>query len=396
MQTVALGWLVLELTGSGTAVGATFALQFLPMLLFGLWGGLIADRYDKRTTLMFTQSAMALVALTLWIVASTGAATVWVVYLLVFAQGLVTVVDNPTRQSFVTEMVGRDQVANAVSLNSALFNAGRIIGPSLAGVTIATIGLHWTFLINAVSFVAVLAGLKAMDPRRLEREVPTLRAPGQVREGLAYVMRVGMLRNTLLLVAVFSLFALNFSVVLPLLAKFTFDSGAGTFGFLTSMMAAGALLGALAAAARRRPTKVVLVGSLGAFGVLALAAAAAPSIAVLAALLVPIGAATITFISTANATLQLRSDATMRGRVMALHGLVFLGSTPIGAPLIGWVSEVAGPRWGLAVGGGMSLVAALAALVFIKRDQIERRLRVMVQRRPIVHLSMRRTWRKAG
>jgi MFS family permease len=396
MQTVALGWLVLELTGSGVAVGVTLAFQFAPMLFFGLWGGLVADRYDKRRVLMWTQGAMGVIALGLWIVASMDAPPLSWLYGLVLMQGMVTVIDNPTRQSFVTDMVGRDLVANAVSLNSSVFNASRILGPSLAGVMIATVGLPWAFLLNAVSFIAVIAGLKMMDTAALYKQPRAAVTAGQIREGLAYVWASRRLRYTVAIVAAFSLFALNFSVVLPLLARFTFGQGAGAFGFLTSMMALGAVIGGLIAATRAKPTKNILIGSAASFGVLALLASMAPTIGILAALLVPIGACSITFISAANATLQLHSDPDMRGRVMALHGLVFLGSTPIGSPLIGWISETWGPRAGLACGGAVALLAALVALVVVRRATIEERLRVIVPRRFLDRSGYADADRKAG
>lgn len=378
MQTVALGWLVLELTGSGLAVGIQLALQFSPILIFGLWGGLLADRFDKRRILILTQTGMALVAASLWAVTISGSAVLWVVYGLVLLQGLITAVDNPARQSFVTEMVGRDLVANAVGLNSAVFNACRIVGPAIAGVVISTIGLPWAFLINAVSFGAVIAGLRAMDPTALYQEPFVRRRRGQLRAGLRYVWGVRSLRYTVLLVAVFSTFALNFTVTLPLFARFTFHRGAAAYGLLTSLLASGALIGALISAARRKPTKMLLIGSAGSFGALALTASLVPSYPVFAALLVPIGASSITFISTANAILQLRSDPAMRGRVMALHGLVFLGSTPFGGPLVGWISQVWGPRVGLALGGAAAAAIASAAFFVLKRPSIEDRLRVIV------------------
>jgi MFS family permease len=382
MQTVALGWLVLRLTGSGVAVGVNLALQFLPMLLFGLWGGLVADRFDKRRTLIHTQAALAVLAAALWAITFAEVAELWMIYGLSLLIGFVTVVDNPTRQSFVTEMVGSDLVSNAVSLNSAVFNASRIIGPAIAGVIIATVGLPWAFFVNAISFAAVIGGLRAMDAARLLQPAPATRERGQLRAGLRYVWQHPRLRYTIMLVAVVATFGLNFSVVLPLIARFTFNEGAGAFGFLTSMMALGALIGALVSAHRRRPTRRLLIGSAALFGGLTCLAALAPSLPVLAAILVPIGAASITFIATANSTLQLNSSPVMRGRVMALHGLVFLGSTPFGGPLIGWLSETFGPRAGLAAGGSLCLLAALGAIVAIKRGDIERRWRLA--RRPFV------------
>lgn len=378
MATVALAWLVLGLTDSGLAVGITLGLQFGPIVLIGMWAGTLADRVDKRSILLRTQGAMAVIATILWIVVATGIVEVWMIYLLTLAMGTMTAIDHPTRQSFVSEMVGPDGVSNAISLNSAVFNAARILGPALAGVVISTIGLPWAFLINAFSFAAVLYGLKRMDPAALVPAHPAVRRKGQISEGLRYAWSVPRLRYTVALVAVVATFGLNFSVVLPLFARFIFEGGAGTFGFLTSAMAGGALLGALFSASRAGPTKRWLVGTAGSFGILTLAASMAPDAWIMALILVPLGASSISFIAAANTTLQLTSRPDMRGRVMALHGIVFLGSTPFGAPLIGWISETFGPRFGLAIGGGLSLAAAVGAALFVKRTAIETRLRRLV------------------
>jgi MFS family permease len=375
MQTVALGWLVLDLTGSGTAVGVNLGLQFVPMLLFGMWGGLMADRYDKRRLLMASQSAMGAVALALFALSVSGVITIEMIHALTLLTGCATALDNPARQSFVTEMVGSAEVPNAVSLNSAVFNASRIFGPAIAGALIASVGIPPSFLINGISYLAVVVALVMMDPSALRRRVPAPRTRGQVRDGLRYVWRTPRLRYTILTMGLVSTFGINFSVVLPLMARYVFERGAETFGFLTAAMAIGALAGALTNAARSKPTRRLLIGSATALGALVLAAAASPNLPVLAILLVPIGAATITFIATANTTLQLTSSDEMRGRVMALHGLVFLGSTPIGAPIIGWISETWGARAGMAVGGGVSLAVAVLAMLVIKREDIAGRLR---------------------
>lgn len=375
MQTVALGWLVLDLTGSGTAVGVNLGLQFVPMLLFGMWGGLFADRYDKRRLLMFSQTAMGVVAVALFGLTVSGAVTIEMIYLLTFLTGCATALDNPARQSFVTEMVGADEVPNAVSLNSAVFNASRIFGPAIAGALIATVGIPPSFLINGISYLAVVIALALMDTSALRRRPPAPRSGGQVRDGLRYVWRTPRLRYTVLLMGLVSTFGINFSVVLPLMARYVFERGAETFGLLTSAMAIGALVGALTNAARSKPTRRLLVGSAATFGLLIIAAAASPSLPILVVLLVPIGAATITFIATANTTLQLTSTDEMRGRVMALHGLVFLGSTPIGAPVIGWISQTWGARIGMGIGGAISLTVALLAMLVIKREEIVGRLR---------------------
>jgi MFS family permease len=370
MQTIALGWLVLKLTNSGVAVGVTLALQFGPILVAGLWGGLLADRFDKRRILVQTQLAAGLVAITLFAISSMELATLPIIFGLAFVLGCVTAIDNPTRQAFVTEMVGTDYVTNAVSLNSAVFNASRIIGPALAAVVIATIGLPWAFFFNALSFGAVIAGLLMMDSDALHREPPVERGRGQLRAGLRYVWVKPELRYTVLLVAIVATLGLNFSVVLPVMARAVFERGAETYGVLTSAMAAGALTGALISAARTRPTRRLLLGSAAAFGALTIFAAAAPSLGVLTLLLPFVGGASITFIATANATLQLNSGSSMRGRVMALYGLVFLGSTPFGSPLIGWISDQFGARAGLAVGGAATLIAAIALAALLKRKQL--------------------------
>ena len=365
MQQVAQSWLVLTLTGSGLDLGITVALQFLPMLLFGMWGGLVADRFDKRRVLVVAQAVPAVLALLLWGLVVTDVVQLWMVYVLAFAAGLAQVVDMPTRQAFVTEMVGPDEVPNAVGLNSAMFNAGRLLGPAAAALVISTFGVAPAFLVNAVSYLVVIAALLAMRPEELHRgearPANTGRQPGQIREGLRYVWHNPVLRSPLLLVAVVGTFGFNFNVVLPLLARYTLDGGASLYGILTGVMSLGSLLGALYAASRAWPTRRLLITSAIAFGALTLLAAAAPTPLTTALLLLPVGVAVMLFLATANATLQLNSSPAMRGRVMALYGLVFLGSTPIGGPVLGWVSEHWGARAGLALGGGASLAAAVAA-----------------------------------
>ena len=361
MQTVAQNWLVLSITDSGVALGVTVALQFLPMLLFGMWGGLIADRFDKRRVLFVTQVVPMVLALVMFVLVATGAVALWMIYALAFLLGLVFMVDMPTRQSFVVEMVGPDEMPNAVGLNSAMFNTGRVVGPAAAGVLIATVGTASTFLVNAASYVAVLAALAAMRPAELFPQARSARAPGAIRAGLRYVWTTPVLRSTVLLVAVVGTFGMNFTVVLPLLARYTFDGGAPLYGWLTSAMSLGSLLGALTAAGRVGPTRKMLIGSGAAFGLLTLVAAVAPSALLVGAVLVAVGVAIMLFLATANTTLQLACEPAMRGRVMALYGLVFLGSTPLGGPFLGWISGRWGGRWGLAVSGAVSLAAALVA-----------------------------------
>ncbi len=361
MQTVAQGWLVLSLTGSGVALGVTVALQFLPLLLFGLWGGLIADRFDKRRTLVIAQVVPAALALTMFALVATGAVALWMVFVMAFLQGLVFMVDMPTRQSFVVEMVGPEQVPNAVGLNSAMFNIGRMVGPALAGVVIASFGLAPSFLANAASYAAVTVALLAMRPSELFPQARAERGRADIRAGVRYMWSTPALRSTLLLVAVVGTFGFNFIVVLPLLARFTLGGGPRLYGLLSAAMALGSLIGALLAARRHGPTRRMLVGSVTAFGVLTLVTAVAPTAVLVGVTLVGVGLAVMLFLTAANTTLQLTTDPSMRGRVMAVYGLVLLGSTPIGGPLLGWICNQWGARTGVAFGGLVTLAAALGA-----------------------------------
>lgn len=366
MQQVGQAWLVLRLTdNSGVALGIVTALQFAPTFLLGMWGGVIADRFDKRRILLVTQVAAAVLAFALGVLTATGSARLWIVYALALLLGLVTVADGPARQAFVTEMVGPEHVPNAVALNTAAFNTGRIAGPAVAAALIYSVGIAWTFLVNGISYLAVVAALLAMDEAALFRRAPAPRARGQVREGLGYAWRSPDLRRTLLLVAVVATFGFNFQVVLPLLATVTFGGGAGTFGLLMSLMSAGAIVGALATAARSRPSGWYVVLAAAAFGALALGVALAPTLLAAAVLLIPTGAASMAFISTANSILQLRSDPFMRGRVMALYTVVLLGGTAVGGPVAGWAAEALGPRASLAIGAAISLLTALAGVAFL-------------------------------
>lgn len=371
MQIVAQSWLVLQLTGSSVALGFTTALQFMPMLLAGAWGGVIADRYDKRRLLMWTQAASGALAAILGALVAADLVELWMVYVLALLLGCVTVVDNPTRQSFVMEMVGREDLTNAVGLNSTIFTSARVVGPAVAGVLIAAVGVAPCFFLNAASFAAVIVALRAMDPDMLHRSAPPVRSRGQLREGLRYVWAREELRSPLLLMAVVGTLAFNFRVLLPVMAARTWHGGAGIFGALSAFMGAGTVVGALAAASRRRPTQPMLMGSALLYGVLIVVAGLAPTLPLELAALVPMGAAGIAFVSTANSTLQLSSSDAMRGRVMALYAVVFLGSTPIGSPLVGWIAQSWGPRAGFLVGGIATIVAAAVAIRGARRRAIE-------------------------
>ncbi len=369
MQIVAEMWLVLTLTGSALAVGVTAALQFLPMLFFAVWGGLLADRVAKRRLLLVTQAAMALPALVLWSLTASGAVEPWMVFALVFARGAVNAVDNPTRQSFVTEMVGSERVVNAVGLNSALIHAARIFGPAGAGLVIAVAGVATCFLLNALTFVAMIVALRAMDPRQLQPAPPAPRRRGALRSTLRHVASTPALAVPLAMMAVVGTLGFNFQVILPVLARFTFDGDASDYTVLAIAMAAGALVGSLYTAARGRVTPRFLAAAALAFGTLAGAAAAAPSLTVAALLLVPLGAASVAFAAGANAALQLAAEPSQRGRVMALYSMVFLGSTPIGGPIAGWLSEAASPRAALLLTALAAAGAGAAAWAYLSRGR---------------------------
>src|SRR4051812_956015 len=361
MQIVAQGWLVLRLSdNSGAALGLVTALQFLPVLLIGAWSGVVVDRFDKRKLLMVTQSFAAVLAGILAVLTLTGVVQLWTVYLLAFLTGFVTAFDNPARQTFVSDLVGPDDLSNAIGLNSAMFNLARIAGPALAGVLISLVDVGPCFALNAVSFLAVIVSLLMIHTDQLAHHVPVVRAKRQVREGLTYVWHTPELRLTLMVMAVVGTLAFNFQVVLPLLAKLSFHGNAGTYGLLSSVMGAGSLIGALGTASRHKPTPKVLMGSCVAFGAFMLAASMAPTLPIAIPLFVLTGATSMTFMATANTTLQLKATPSMRGRVMALYTLVFLGSTPIGGPIIGYICQHFGPRVGFGVGGVAALVAGLA------------------------------------
>jgi len=367
MQAVAQAWLVVELTGSPVDLGLTAALQSLPVLLFGVYGGIVADRFDKRTILIGTQTALMLQALALWLLVVTGAADLYVVWGMAAVIGFVNCIDMPARQSFAFEMVGRDDVTNAVGLNSVILNSSRIVGPAIAGAVIAAAGVSWAFLANAATFLAVLASLLAMRPAELIRPEPVPRKKGQIRAGLIYAWTTGELRMPLLMLAVVSTLAYNLQVLLPLVASDVFASGPGTFGALMSAMGIGALCGALMSAWRHRPGYRWLLVVTAVYGAFTLGVAAAPSVTWALVFLVPLGGSGIAFLAAINALLQLSSRDDMRGRVMALWSIVFFGSTPIGAPIAGFLAANLGTRWALALGGLATLLTVAACLPLARR-----------------------------
>ena len=358
MQTVAQSWLVLQLTGSGTALGLVVALQTLPVLILGPYGGVVADRVDKRKMMIALQAMMGLLALVLGVLTVTHEVNLVDVYVLAFLLGLNNCFENPARQAFVLEMVGADDLRNAVSLNSVLVNVARAVGPALAGIIIALGGLGICFLINALSFIAVVYSLCTLDLSALRPSPPTTRSRGQLREGLVYVRRTPELATPLLMMALVGCLAYEFQVVLPIVAAKTFHGGAQTYGFLTAAMGIGAIVGGLYVAARGRTGIRAMTVSSAIFGIVIAAAALAPTLWLELLAMALVGGASVGFLSKGNSTLQLTAEPNMRGRVMALWAVAFLGSTPIGGPIAGAVSEGLGGRAGLGLGAVSCLVAA--------------------------------------
>jgi MFS family permease len=367
MQTVAQSWLVLQLSGSGTAVGLVVALQTLPVLLLGPYGGVIADRVDKRRLMIGLQSMMGVLALVLGVLTVTDVVTLWQVYLLAFLLGLNNTFENPARQSFILEMVGPDHLRNAVSLNSVMVNVARAVGPAVAGAIIAAGSTGICFILNGVSFAAVVVSLKRLDTSTLSPAPPSSRERGQLAAGFAYVRRTPELWVPLAMMALVGCLAYEFQVVLPVVAKQTFSGNAETYGFMTGAMGVGAVLGGLWVAARGRTGLASMTNSSFAFTVVLLGAAIAPDLALELVALVLVGAVSVGFLSKGNSTLQLSSTPSMRGRVMALWAVAFLGSTPIGGPIAGAVSDGLGGRAGLVLAAGSCLVAGVLGLLVQRR-----------------------------
>lgn len=370
MQRVAQDWLVLQLTNSGTALGIVTAIQFTPALLFGMLGGVLADRYDKRRLLLATQTGLALVALALGLLDVAGVVQYWHVLVLAGCLGMISAVDNPVRQSFVVEMVGRDDLPNAVALNSTIFNSGRLVGPAVAGIMITAIGTGWAFIANAASSVAVLSALAMMRPAELFPAPQLERAKGQLREGLRYVRHRSDLILTMVLIFMFATFGLNFQITCALMAKQVFERGASGYGLLSTALAVGAVCGAFLAARRvARPSSFFLLVMVGAFGVAEIGAGMMPTFWISAALLVPTGLAMMSVTTAANAHVQLGVEPMMRGRVMSLYLICLMGGTPLGAPIVGWLAGVIGPRWGLIGGGLVCLLTVLGLALIVARHR---------------------------
>lgn len=381
MQTVALGWLALSVTGSGSALGFVVATQFLPVLFFGPWGGVMVDRFDKRRLLILTQAAFALLALGLWGLIAFGAVATWMLYAFALALGIVRVFDNPARQSFVSEMVPPEHVKNAVSLNAAENNLARAVGPSIAGAVILAAGVGTCFLANGLSYLAVIWMLVLMREDELYERPRIKKRRGELLAGFRYVRRTRLIRNILVMMAVVGTFAYEFQVSLPILAEQTFGTGAEGYATLLAAFGAGVVAGGLFAAARERTSEEQFILFLAAFGVAIFAVAAAPTLIAAAAAMAVVGALSVNVTALGNTMVQLAAEPAMRGRVMALWTVAMIGSTPIGGPIVGAVGEHLGGRAGIALGGAAALLTALAALLVLKRRE---RLREIT---PEIHLS---------
>jgi MFS family permease len=388
MGRVAQDWLVLTVltAGSASALGIVTGLQFLPFLLLAPWAGVIADRVPNRRLLVTTQSALLITALLLAVITALGVVQLWHVYVIAFMQGIATAFDNPARQTFVSEMVGREHLANAVALNSASFNLGRLVGPGVAGVVIALVGIAPALFINAVSFVFVLVALAAMRVSELT-PAPKSRGKGQLRQGLRYIRGRRDIQLIMILVFVLGTFGMNFQLTTALMATQVFHKGAGEYGLLGSIMAVGSLSGALLAARRAQPRLRILIIALCAFTVSTLLLSTAPNYIMFAIWLVPTGLASLTALTTANAMVQLSVDPAMRGRVMALYMAIFLGGTPIGAPLIGWLGDAFGARWTIGIGtAAVGLSLLVVALWFARTQNVA--VSFQTQRRPHLRIGV--------
>jgi MFS family permease len=371
--------LVYHLSHSGVALGLNSALLFLPVLLLGAWGGVLADRRDRRRILMTTQSAFAAVSITLFVLVGTSSIHLWIVYTLSLVNGIITAFDNPTRQSFYAELVGEEAVANAVSLNSAAFTGARIIGPAIAGALILTMGptrvlagIGLCFLVDGVSYLAVIAALTRMQVSDLHRFGPSVGRKGQMKAGFRYVWDTDELRRPLMAMSVIFAMSFNFAVLLPLLAERTFGGNAGTFAVLSAMAGVGSLLGAITLANRAaRPTMTRLGVFAVACGAGLAAIGAAPTFTVALVAMVPLGFSVMAFMITANTILQVNARPDMRGRVMALYVMVFLGSTPFGSPIAGWIGQHLGARDGFYVASAFAVVMGLATLAWRAGRSVE-------------------------
>jgi MFS family permease len=366
IQLVALPWLVLHITHSGAMLGLTYALQFFPILVFGAWAGVIADRHDKRKLMMVTTTAQGVLAFVLGIFVLADIVNLGIIVVLALLMGTANAFDNPARRSFVPELVEHGEVTNAVSLSNAVFTSARIVGPSIAGILIASVGIGWCFVINAFSFAGVIVALLLMQTSEIRAAVPIKRERGQLIAGIRYAWDEPLVRLAIIMTIVVGVLTFNYQVVLPLLAKRTFDGGAGSYALMFAATGVGSLFGALASAHRARASGRLMALSSIALGITMGLAAIAPTLLIEYIVLVPMGAAGMMFFSMANAAVQERADGPMLGRVTALFSVAFLGSTPIGSPLIGAIAQMFGARVALAIGAVSALVTGLLALLALR------------------------------
>lgn len=384
MQRVAQDWLVLTVltVGSGTALGITTALQFLPILLFSPWAGVIVDRVNRRRLLQFTQGMNVVTSLILGALVLTDVAELWHVYILAFVTGVLATIDAPARQTFVSELVPLESLPNAVGLNSAAFNVARLLGPATSGFVIAWVGPGWVFMVNALLFLAPVIAVGLMNVDLLTPAKQVKREKGQIREGVRYVKNRTDIIVIMIVAGSVSAFGMNFQMTSAVMATEVFGKGPGEYGILGSFMAIGALAGALLAARRQFPRVRLVVVSAFLFGIFDIALGLAPNYATFALLAIPTGLAMLTMITSANAAIQVSTDPDMRGRVMALYMMVYLGSNPIGAPIIGWIADTWGGRWSLVAGGLVAIVVSVAAAIWaIKTWDV--RIEAHLSRRPI-------------
>jgi MFS family permease len=388
MQRTAQDWIVLtELTNhNATAVGIVMALQFGPQLVLVPWSGWIADRFDRRKLLILTQTLSGVLALGLGIITVTGVVELWHVYLFALALGVVSAIDAPARQTFVAELVGDENLSNAVALNSASFNGARLLGPAAAGLLTVAVGAGWVFLINAVTFGCTVFAMTLLRTSQLRRQARAGRERGQLVAGFRYVLRRPDIVVVLITVFLVGTFGFNFAIFTATMATVEFHMGAGEFGLLSSILAIGSVAGALMSARRSRPRMRLVLGGAAAFGIACAVAAVMPNYVTFAVSLTLIGLSSLTLMTTANAYVQTTTEPAMRGRVMALYMAIFAGGTPLGAPLVGWVADQFGPRWALAVAALSGILAAAVVLVWLVQYQgLRIRFRARSAPRVVVH-----------
>ncbi|MET4002341.1 MULTISPECIES: MFS transporter [Arthrobacter] len=384
MQRVAQDWVVLELSGSVTAVGITVFMQFLPSLLLMPLGGILADRYSKRLILMISQGAAGVLATLMAVLALTGNLQVWHIYVIAFVLGLVVVADQPARQVFVNELVGPRQLRNAISLNSSIFQMGGMIGPAVSGVLIMAVGGGWAFAANALACTITVISLCLIRSSELVKMPPVQRAKGQLMEGVRYVLRKPTIFWPAMMAAVFAVFGLSLAVLLAAYANNVFDAGAGGYGLLNTLVALGALCGAIASTRFATLRLRGVMAAAGSYGVVLMIASLAPNMVTFGAVMVVAGFASLLFLTSANQLVQMSTNVRIRGRVMSLYIMVLMGGQALGGPLMGWLAEHWGVQWATVVAGGMpALAAVVIGLVLAKRGQLTLQINLRSAKKPV-------------